>query len=94
MDDSKTLKEEISRRSLLKGMPAVAGIVVSFGTVALPEAAMAQTKLSHEVAKYQDMPKNGQECSTCLQFMPPNACKIVASPISPQGWCQFYAKKT
>lgn len=94
MDDSKTLKEEISRRSLLKGMPAVAGIVVSFGAVALPEAAMAQTKLSHEVAKYQDMPKNGQECSTCLQFMPPNACKIVASPISPQGWCQFYAKKT
>lgn len=94
MDDTKTLKQEISRRSLLKGVPMVAGIAVSFGTVAMPDAAVAQTKLSHQAAKYQDMPKNGQQCSTCLQFQPPNACKIVASPISPQGWCQFYAKKS
>lgn len=94
MDDRQTSEEEISRRSLLKGVPVVAGIVVTFATVALPDVATAQTKLSHEVAKYQDKPKNGQQCSTCLQFEPPSSCKIVASPISPHGWCQFYAKKS
>ena len=92
MNDTKAPKEQISRRSLLKGAPMVAGIVVSAGMAAIPEA-MAQTKLSHEVAKYQDKPHDGQQCSACLQFEPPNACKIVASPISPNGWCQFYAKK-
>lgn len=93
MDDTKAPKEKISRRSLLKSVPMVAGIVASVGAIAVPEAE-AQTKLSHEVAKYQNKPNNGQQCSTCLQFEPPNACKIVASPISPNGWCQFYAKKT
>lgn len=93
MDNTTASKEEISRRSLLKGVPMIAGIVVSVGAAAIPEA-MAQSKLSHEVAKYQDKPHDGQECSTCLQFQPPNACKIVASPINPHGWCQFYAKKS
>lgn len=94
MDQTKMSKDEISRRSLLKGMPVVAGAVVSFGAVGLSEIAAAQTKLTHEVAKYQDKPNNGQQCSTCLQFEPPASCKLVASPISPNGWCQFYAKKT
>ena len=92
MDDRTAPKEEISRRSLLKGVPMAAGILVSIGAIAVPEA-MAQTKASHFLAKYQDAPKSGQQCSTCVNFLPPNACKIVASPISPNGWCQFYAKK-
>lgn len=92
MIETKALKEEISRRSLLKGVPAAAA-AVSLGTLAISDTARAQTKLSHQVAKYQDTPKNGQECSTCVNFVSPNACKIVESPISPHGWCQFYAKK-
>lgn len=83
-----------SRRMLLKSVPAIASAVAVFGAIAEPSAAVAQTKLSHQVAKYQDAPHNDQECSTCVNFLPPNACRIVASPISPHGWCQFYAKKS
>jgi hypothetical protein len=85
-------KAGMSRRWLLKNSPAFAGAIAS--AVALPQNAFAQTKLTHEVAKYQDEPKNGQKCSTCVQFQPPSACKIVVDPISPNGWCQFYAPKT
>jgi hypothetical protein len=85
-------KAGMSRRWLLKNSPALAGAIAS--AVALPQNAFAQTKLTHEIAKYQDEPKNGQKCSTCVQFQPPSACKIVVDPISPNGWCQFYAPKT
>ena len=50
-------------------------------------------------AKYQNQPKNGGHCSICQYFLPgpkPDAngtCKQVAGVISPNGWCQFYAKK-
>lgn len=93
MDTKKAAKADVSRRRVLQSVPTVAGIAVCFGMAATPRAVRAQSKLSHEQAKYQDKPKNGQQCSTCLQFQAPNACQIVASPISPQGWCQFYAKK-
>lgn len=93
METKKTPKADVSRRRVLRGVPIIAGVAVCFG-MATPHAARAQSKLSHEQAKYQDKPKNGQECSTCLQFQAPNACQIVASPISPHGWCQFYGKKT
>ena len=29
----------------------------------------------------------------CLNFRPPGACQFVESPISPKGWCQFFAAK-
>jgi len=56
--------------------------------------AQAQTKLAHEQAKYQVTPKDDKRCSTCVQFQPPSSCKIVADPISPNGWCQFYGAKS
>ena len=79
----------ISRRAIMRGAMTLAGLAASLAA----EEAGAQTKLSHAVAKYQDTPKNGQQCSTCVNFVPPSACKIVVSPISPKGWCQFYAAK-
>jgi hypothetical protein len=82
----------LSRRSLLKSVPILAGAVTS--AAAFPQTALAQTKLTHTVAKYQDQPNNGQKCSTCVQFAPPGSCKIVMDPISPNGWCQFYGAKT
>jgi hypothetical protein len=90
-DQPDLTKAGVSRRSLLKSAPAFAGALVS--AAALPQTARAQTKLSHTVAKYQDQPKNGQKCSTCVQFSPPGSCKIVVDPISPNGWCQFYGQK-
>jgi hypothetical protein len=50
-------------------------------------------------AKYQNQPKGAAHCAICSYFLPgpkPGAngtCKQVAGVISPNGWCQFYAKK-
>jgi len=78
---------------LLKTVPVIAGIA-AVGLELMPDTADAQVKLPHDVAKYQEMPKKGQECSTCVQFQPPGSCKLVVDPINPHGWCILYAKKT
>lgn len=81
-----------SRRAILKNSVSIAagGLILSAPTA---RSALAQTKLTHEVAKYQDTPKDNQKCSTCLQFVEPASCKLVIDPISPDGWCQFYGAK-
>ena len=81
-----------SRRAILLNSASIAGGLILCAPVA--HTASAQTKLTHEVAKYQDTPKDDQKCSTCIQFVtPPASCKIVVDPISPDGWCQFYGAK-
>ena len=87
-----TFKKMISRRSLLKGAPLAAATAVSLDCLTPGEATAQQEKLSQALSKYQDTPKNGQQCSTCSRFVAPASCAIVADPIVPQGWCQFYAK--
>ena len=86
------IKKMISRRSLLKGAPLAAAAAVSLDGLTPGEATAQQTKLSQALSKYQDTPKNGQQCSTCSHFVAPAACAIVVDSIAPQGWCQFYAK--
>jgi hypothetical protein len=34
-----------------------------------------------------------QRCEICLQFEPPDHCKIVQSPITSHGWCQYFAAR-
>jgi hypothetical protein len=82
-----------SRRAILLSTVSIAagGFILSAPAA---RTALAQTKLTHEIAKYQDTPKNEQKCSTCIQSVTPASCKIVADPISPDGWCQFYGAKT
>jgi hypothetical protein len=83
-----------SRRILLKTA------AVAFVGAAFASRAGAQAKASKQAMQYQDQPKNGQQCSTCLQFVPgakPDAngtCKVVDGPISPKGWCVAYVKKS
>ena len=91
IDQPSATKDGVCRRSLLKSVPMIAGAIIS--ATAIPDSLFAQTKLSHEASKYQDQPKNGQQCSTCAAFEPPSACKTVESPISPNGWCQVYVAK-
>lgn len=79
-----------SRRAILLNSASIAG---GFILAPVASGASAQTKLTHEVAKYQDTPKDGQKCSTCIQFVEPASCKLVVDPISPDGWCQFYGAK-
>jgi len=82
-----------SRRTILLQSVSIAagGFILSAPGA---RTAVAQTKIAHEAAKYQETPNNGQQCSTCVQFIAPASCKIVADPISPNGWCQFYAAKS
>jgi len=92
MLDIAAIKNLISRRALLKGAPLVAATAVSLGCLTPGKATAQQAKLSQALSKYQDTPKNGQQCSTCSHFVAPASCAIVVDPIAPQGWCQFYAK--
>jgi len=86
-----------SRRIMLKN----AAIVV--GLAAAPWAARparAQAKATKQAMQYQEQPKNGLKCDTRMQFIPgakPDAngtCKVVEGPISPNGWCAAYVKKS
>ena len=92
MPDIVAFKNMISRRSLLRGAPVVAATAVSLGCMTPGEATAQQTKLSQALSKYQDTPKNGQQCSTCSRFVAPASCTVVVDPIAPLGWCQFYVK--
>ena len=94
MVDIVALKNELSRRSLLHSVPFVAATAVSLECIAPGAASAQQTKLSQMLSKYQDTPKNGQQCTTCSRFVAPSSCAIVVDPISPQGWCQFFVAKS
>ena len=50
-------------------------------------------KVPHAEAKYQSTPNGQQPCEICLQFEPPDHCKIVQSPIAANGWCQYFAAR-
>lgn len=81
----------ISRRVLLgTAATLLAGVPAGHS-----RRAAAQQKVSKADAKYQDHPNfNGaQRCEICLQFDPPNRCKLVEGEISPKGWCQYFAAK-
>jgi High potential iron-sulfur protein len=88
---SNSIKQGICRRSVLKSVPLIAGAVISTNAVA--QNLFAQAKLTHEAAKYQDHPKDGQQCSNCVQFVAPTSCKVVEDPIAANGWCQLFMAK-
>jgi hypothetical protein len=88
---SSSVKKVLCRRSLMKSVPVIAGAIIS--TSALAESLVAQTKLTHEAAKYQDTPKDGQQCSGCVQFVAPASCKVVEDPVAASGWCQLFVAK-
>jgi hypothetical protein len=81
------------RRLLLRRL-----VLAAVAAAAAPGAAAAEEvkegdKVTKAQAQYQDHPKGQQRCEICLQFMPPGQCRIVAGPISPKGWCQFFAAR-
>jgi hypothetical protein len=80
-----------SRRNLLRSGAAVAAAALAGLTAG---RALAQDeKIAKNLVNYQDKPNNGQKCSNCAQFIVPNACKVVAGNISPDGWCAAFAPK-
>lgn len=83
-ESERILLKALSRRHLLScvGAAAIYGAATASG----------RAKVSQSAVTYQQTPKGEQRCSNCKQFQPPNACKLIDGSISPQGWCQLWAK--
>jgi hypothetical protein len=83
-------KMNASRRNLLRG-----GLTILAGTVLATTAARADDdKVDPSSVQYQTTPNNGQQCSGCVNFVAPNACKVVSGTIVPNGWCVAFAPKS
>lgn len=81
--------KDITRRIVLRNSLGIAA-----GSTLAAGAARAQDeKIAQELVQYQDQPKDGQKCNMCAQWVEPDACKIVAGKISPNGYCVAYAPK-
>lgn len=79
-----------TRRAILRtGLTILAGGVIATAA----RAQDADSKVEQSVVQYQGSPKDGAQCSGCVNFVAPNACKVVAGNISPSGWCVAYAPK-
>ena len=76
-----------TRRAVLQGA-LVAAIVGRAAAVA-----RAQNKAKRSIVQYQETPKGDQQCDKCLQWVAPDACKVVEGKINPKGWCALYAPK-
>jgi hypothetical protein len=84
----------MSRRRLFQTLVGSAAALSAGLTLVQSEPADAQSKTPKKVAKYQDHPNKGEECSKCRFFIAPHSCQLVAGKISPHGWCSFFAKKS
>jgi hypothetical protein len=82
-----------SRRELLPTLLGAGAVLAAALSLVKGGTAAAQSKTDKKTAKYQDHPNNGQSCSQCRFFLPPKSCQLVAGDISPNGWCEFFAKK-
>ena len=87
-EESRSGLAPLSRRSLLQRMAGVAGATI---LCAPPSLATGAPKISQKAVAYQDHPDGNKRCDKCIQFQPPNACKIVDGTISPQGSCRIFA---
>ena len=76
---------QLSRRSLLLSAVGAMGILA-----ATLNSALAQPKISKVAVNYQDHPDGDKRCDKCIQFQPPDTCKVVEGTISPQGSCRIF----
>ncbi len=77
-----------TRRRMLQ-----AGSLAAAASLGAASQARAQDKIAPEMVMYQTTPKDGNKCSACQHFQPPNACALVSGTISPNGWCGVFAPK-
>ena len=80
------------KRNSLRGIARTGLGVLAASTVG--RSALAQdAKVAKNVVQYQEMPKDGQECDKCVNWVDPNQCKIVEGTINPKGYCVAFAPK-
>jgi hypothetical protein len=83
----------IARRALLGRAILALAAAIAFKSGASAQELKDEDKIKKADALYQYQPKGQQRCAICLQFMPSGRCKIVQGPISPTGWCQYFAAR-
>jgi hypothetical protein len=79
----------LARRSLLRRILSAVGASALFYAASRP--AVAVIKISQKAVAYQDHPEGDKRCDKCIQFQPPDACKMVDGTISPRGYCRLFA---
>ena len=86
-------KNILSRRAALKaGMTALAGGLVA--TAAFAQEDADDGKMDKSVVQYKYHPDaHGNHCGICANFLAPDACKLVAGKIDPNGSCTAFAAK-
>jgi hypothetical protein len=82
----------LARRLLLRSAVEFAGTAFLLGAIA--DTAIASPKLSQQAVAYQTHPAGDKRCDRCVQFQPPNACKIVDGTINPEGYCKFFIPRS
>ncbi|HET7588106.1 MAG TPA: high-potential iron-sulfur protein [Gammaproteobacteria bacterium] len=97
MDDASD--KTFSRRTFIKSAVLAAGAAAIPGMM-FGGGARAASKLPQSAVQYQDHPRNGKQCSECMQFVSgggPGAmgsCKVVQGKISPKGYCVAFVPKS
>ena len=76
-----------SRRKLM----GAAVKAISTGLLLRMAPTQASEKMTRQQAEYQDKPNGIYSCALCTLFEKPNACKVVAGEVSPDGWCKAFA---
>src|SRR6516162_729470 len=79
---------QLARRSLLRRLLGAAGVSTLF--YAAPYPAAAVIKISQRAVAYQDHPEGDKRCDKCIQFQPPDGCKMVDGSIRPDGYCRLF----
>jgi len=69
-------------------MGGAIGAAALLGTTAHHLA--AQPKISKIAVNYQDHPDGDKRCDRCIQFQPPDVCKVVDGAVSPHGSCRIF----
>jgi hypothetical protein len=82
-----SIRHKISRRTLIQGAVLAGAALTPWRQPA------AQQKILKQAAKYQDQPKGQQRCEICVNFQPPNQCRMVQGRIAKNGWCQLFAAR-
>jgi hypothetical protein len=84
------MKTSVSRRRALTLTASIPFVALALaGTLSSVQAADNKKQF-----KYQDKPgPHGQKCSGCKLFQPPSGCSVVTGKISPNGWCNIWAKR-
>jgi len=77
--------KKVTRRAFVQGV-ALSGAALAAGIIPI-KVVGADAKVDKETMKYQDSPKDGQQCDQCVYFKAPSECGIVKGDVKATGWC-------